>query len=90
MITQNDDEDGSVDIVVTEEVQVIFCLQLGIGSKPDEDSSDKGEDDVADDHEVLDETLAAGLHLAFLYIKIRFKFCPTSSMLQLTLTFVFS
>ena len=67
MITQNDDEDGSVDIVVTEEVQVIFCLQLGIGSKPDEDCSDKSEDDVADDHEVLDETLAAGLHLAFLH-----------------------
>ena len=66
MITQNDDEDGSVDIVVSEEVQVIFGLQLGVGSKPDEDSSNKSEDDVADDHEVLDETLAAGLHLVFL------------------------
>ena len=66
MITQNDDEDGSVDVVVSEEVQVIFCLQLSVGSKPDEDSSNKSEDDVADDHEVLDETLAAGLHLAFL------------------------
>ena len=66
MITQNDDENGSVDVVVSEEVQVIFCLQLSVGSKPDEDSSNKSEDDVADDHEVLDETLAAGLHLAFL------------------------
>ena len=66
MITQNDDEDGSVDVVVTEEVQVIFCLQLSVGSKPDEDSSNKSEDDVADDHEVLDETLATGLHLVFL------------------------
>ena len=67
MITQNDDENGSVDVVVSEEVQVIFCLQLSVGSKPDEDSSNKSEDDVADDHEVLDETLAAGLHLAFLH-----------------------
>ena len=63
-LTQDDDEDGRVHVVITKKVQVIFGLNLSIGSEPDEDCADQCEDDVADDHEVLHEALAASLHLA--------------------------
>ena len=62
-LTQDDDEDGGVHVIVTKKVQVILGLDLSIGAEPDEDCADQGEDDVADDHEVLDEALATSLHL---------------------------
>ena len=63
-LTQDDDEDGRVHVVITKKVQVIFGLDLSIGSEPDEDCAYQCKDDVADDHEVLHEALAASLHLA--------------------------
>ena len=60
--TQNYDEDGSINIVITEEVEIIFWPNLSVSSKTDQDTSDEGKETVADDHEVLDETCATRLH----------------------------
>lgn len=60
--TQNDNKDWSIDIVITEKVKIIFGLNLCVGSKPDQDASNEGEETVADDHEVLDEACTTRLH----------------------------
>ena len=61
-LTEDNDEDGSVDIVVSEEVEVVFGFNLSICSESNQESSNESKDAVADDHEVFDETLAASFH----------------------------
>ena len=62
-LTQNDNEDWSIDIIVAENVEVVFGLDLCVGTKTDQDTSDEGEETVADDHEVLDEAGTTRLHV---------------------------
>jgi len=60
--SEDDDKDWSVHIVVSEEVEVVLGSYLGVGSKPNEDDSSQCKENVAEDHEVLDDTFTAVLH----------------------------
>ena len=60
--TQDDDEDGGVDIVLSQEVEVVLGLDLAPGAEADEDAAGDGEEEVDEHHEVLDHAVAAVLH----------------------------
>ena len=60
--TQDDDEDGGVDIVLSQEVEVVLGLDLAPGAEADEDASSDGEEEVDEHHEVLDHAVTAVLH----------------------------
>ena len=52
--TKNDDENWSVDIIVTKEVQVVLGSNLRVSSKPDESNASNSKEDVTKNHEILD------------------------------------
>ena len=60
--TQDDDEDGGVDIVLSQEVEVVLGLDLAPGAEADEDAAGDGEEEVDEHHEVLDHAVTAVLH----------------------------
>ena len=63
-LTKYDDEDRGVDIIVTEKVEVILSVNLGIGSKSNQDNPSQCEENVAQHHEVLDYALTTVLHVS--------------------------
>merc|ERR1719370_120343 len=60
--TNDHQEDRGVHIVVTQEVKVVLGIDLGPGSKADENTSSENEEDIEEDHEVLHEAFATVLH----------------------------
>merc|ERR1719370_605097 len=60
--THDHQENRGVHIVVPQEVQVILGINLGPGSKADENTSSENEEDIEEDHEVLHEAFATVLH----------------------------
>ena len=60
--TNDHQEDRGVHIVVPQEVQVILGINLGPGSKANENTPSEDEEDIEEDHEVLHEAFATVLH----------------------------
>merc|ERR1719370_1736085 len=60
--TNDHQEDRGVHIVVPQEVQVILGINLGPGSKANENTPSEDEEDVEEDHEVLYKAFATVLH----------------------------
>jgi len=61
--SNNNDEDGGIDIAGPNKVEIVLSLDLDIGAETYEGQASHGEHKVEEEKDVLDEALAAGVHL---------------------------